>query len=105
MTLNELKKKLDDLSWGEQMEFEVSERDEEFAADMRDEIQKDIQQLAKQLTPLILDNLEKDKPYIFWVLRLSLCMDEDDSFGRGQRFYHHPDSRVRFWATKTLHTQ
>jgi hypothetical protein len=104
VTLNKLKKILNDLSWDEQMEFEMSERDPNSSQNMREKINQKIRELAVQLTPSLLDILEQDKGYLVWVLRLSPHVPGDAPKKRAQRFVNHQDSEVRFWANKLMQT-
>jgi hypothetical protein len=98
MTAEELKAKLDEFSWDEQMEFEMSERDEQTASAMMKEIESRLAALGKELTPGLLDILEQDSGYLVWALRLSPHVPGDVAARRGQRYLRHPDSVVRYWA-------
>jgi hypothetical protein len=105
MTLDELKEKLNDLAWEEQMEFEMSERHSEFSEEMMQKIQDYIHEIAQQITPRLLDMLEQEKGYIIWVLRLSPYVRGDDPISRGRRFIHHPDVQVQNWAAEIMRSQ
>jgi hypothetical protein len=67
MTLRSLMKRLDELSWAEQVEFEASERG------MRSEqasIDRDVRRLSAQVTPQLLAALAREPGYEKWVRRL-----------------------------------
>lgn len=98
MTVNDLKKALDALTWHEQMEFEMSERCPEFSVDLVETINEKIRQLAQGLTPMLLDTLQQDEAYVTWVIRLSPYVPGDLTKKRAQGLLHHPDSQVRYWA-------
>jgi hypothetical protein len=98
MTVEQLKATLDEFSWDEQMEFEMSERDEQSASAMMAEIESRLAALGKELTPGLLDALEQDSGYLVWALRLSPHVPGDIPSGRGRRYLGHPDRNVRYWA-------
>ncbi len=100
MTVDELKERLNDLAWNEQMDFEMSERFSETSADGMEETERKIHRLAKKLTATLVDQLEQDEGYVVWALRLSTYVPGDVPAERAQRFRHHPDSTVRYWANK-----
>lgn len=102
MTLDKLKERLNELSWEEQMNFEMSERYPENFEDVTAITEHKIQELAQLLTPSLLDSLEREEGYIAWVLRLSPYVPDDSSLQRGQRFLYNPDSRVRYWASEII---
>jgi hypothetical protein len=102
MTVDELKERLNELAWDEQMDFEISERHSETSVDDMEETEGKIRKLAKKLTTTLLDQLEQDEGYVAWVLRLSPYVPGDKPAGRAERFRHHPDSSVRYWANKIL---
>ena len=100
--LQTLTKQLDELSWEEQMAFEMSERhpyppDEEYQR-----IEEKIHRLGRRLTPPLLDTLEKEAGYLVWVLRLSPHVPGDDPVRRAERWRHHEDAQVRYWAEQIL---
>jgi hypothetical protein len=100
MTLEELKERLNALSWEEQMEFEMSERSAQGSTDATQEIERGVQELARQVTPSLLDQLEQNDGYVVWSLRLSPHVPGDSPARRAQRFLHHADASVRYWATE-----
>jgi hypothetical protein len=67
LRLRDLMKRLDELSWAEQVEFEATERG------MRSEqasIDRDVRRLAAQVTPELLAALARQPGYEKWVRRL-----------------------------------
>lgn len=102
MTLAELIEALNELSWSEQMEFEMSERDPDVARAERKVIQQRIRALAGRLTPQVLDRLEMQEGYLTWVLRLSLHVPGDSPAQRGRRYLNHEDGQVRYWAARAV---
>jgi len=102
MTVAELKERLNDLSWEEQMEFEMSERGAQGSTDATREIERGVRELARQLTPSLLDQLEQDGGYVVWSLRLSQHVPGDSPSRRAQRFLHHADAGVRYWAAEII---
>jgi|SRR2546423_1354213 len=102
MTVEELKEKLNDLSWEEQMEFEMSERGAQDSTDAMQEIERKMRELARQVTPPLLDQLEQDGGYVVWSLRLSPHVPGDSPARRGRRFLHHADRSVRYWAAEII---
>lgn len=102
MTLDELKERLNDLSWEEQMEFEMSERGPHGSTDATRGIERGVQELARQVTPSLLDQLEQDGGYDVWSLRLSPHVPGDSPARRARRFLHHADASVRYWATEII---
>lgn len=104
MTLDELKERLNELAWDEQMDFEMSERHPETSAEEMEAIERKIKKLAKKLTTRLVDQLEQDEGYVAWALRLSAHVPGDMFAERAQRFTHHPDTNVRYWAVKILQT-
>ncbi len=98
MDIQELIEQLDDLSWQEQMNFELSERDAKFARQTAAEIEHAIQELGGELTPALLDQLEQEDGYVVWALRLSPYVPGDNPSRRAQRYLNHPDSSVRYRA-------
>jgi len=100
MTFEELKERLNQLSWEEQMEFELSERGAPDSIDST--VERGIQELARQVTPSLLDQLELDGGYAVWSLRLSPHVPGDSPARRARRFLHHADSNVRYWATELI---
>jgi hypothetical protein len=102
MTFDELKEKLNELAWEEQAEFEMSERKDGGTASTMQEIEPKIQELARQITPTLLDMLEQDAGYIVWVLRLSPNVPGDSPAVRARLFLHHSDNNVRFWASEIV---
>ena len=98
MTIDELIERLDDLSWEEQMNFEMTERDAEYARQIAPEIERAIQELAGVITPVLLDQLEREEGYVVWALRLSPHVPGDNPSQRGQRYLNDPNGNVRYWA-------
>jgi hypothetical protein len=98
MTAEELKERLDELSWQEQMEFEMSERDVQVSDTMMRDLESNIRELAKHVTPTLLDALEHEAGYLVWALRLSRFVHGDNPAVRGRRYLRHQDSAVRYWA-------
>jgi hypothetical protein len=102
MNLQELIERIDDLSWQEQMEFEMSERDSQYAQWTATEIEHIIQEVASETSPGLLDQLELEEAYIVWALRLSLHVRDDNPLRRGHRYMEHPNSNVRYWANRII---
>jgi hypothetical protein len=97
MRIDALKAALDELSWREQVDFELRERRPGRPVDPT--IDEGIRRLARTLTPAMLDELASHHPgYESWVLRLSPEVPGDDARGRADRYRHHPDAEVRYWA-------
>jgi hypothetical protein len=98
MNIKELIERLDDLSWQEQMNFEMSERDSEYARQTASDIECDIREIASEITSTLLDQLEQKEEYVVWALRLSPYVPGDQPSKRGKFYLNHPDSNVRYWA-------
>lgn len=96
MRIDELKTALDELSWREQVDFELRERLPGRPVDPA--IEADARRLARTLTPAVLDELAEHPGYETWVLRLSPAVPGDDPRGRADRYRHHADAEVRYWA-------
>lgn len=98
MTIDELTRKLDELSWEEQVEFELDDRE----ASSGDGIDADarIRVLASRLSPTLLDKLERTPGYLAWVLRLAPDVPGDRAQARARRHAGDPDGRVRYWARR-----
>ena len=101
MNLNELKVRLNQIAWDEQVNFEVSEC---FSEENDDEkaVEDQLRELGQQLTPSLLDALEQDYAYITWVLRLSPFVPNDEPKRRAKNLVNHQDSQVRYWAQNLL---
>lgn len=101
MNIEELKKKLNEIAWDEQVLFEV---EESYGGDLDDDnlIDEQLRALAQLTTPLMLDALEKDYAYITWALRLSPFVTNGQPRSRAHRFVHHENSQVRYWANLLL---
>ena len=100
MTLQELKQRLNELAWQEQMDFEMSERRNDSDADEMEDTELKIKNLAGKLTTTLLDELEQDEGYVVWALRLSPYVPGDTPVMRAQRFRDHPETNIRYWAAK-----
>lgn len=96
MGIDELKRALDELSWREQVDFELRERRPGRPVDPT--IEADVRRLAGTLTPAMLDRLAQHPGYEAWVLRLSPAVPGDDVRGRADRYRRHADAEVRYWA-------
>jgi hypothetical protein len=102
MDLSELKKALKDLGWQEQMNFEIGERYPQESEAMEKRTNLAIQELAKKITPELLNALEEDNSYLVWVLRLSPFVPGDLPAVRAQRYLNHPKYEVSAWAESIL---
>jgi hypothetical protein len=100
MNIEELIERLDDLSWQEQMHFEMSERNPQYALQTVTEIDRSIREIAGEITPVLLDQLERVDEYVAWALRLSPHVPGDNPSQRGQRYLNHPNNNVRYWAER-----
>jgi hypothetical protein len=102
MRLDELTNLLDELSWDEQVDFEMRERfpDSDSAQQAADDETSRL--LGPRLTPALLDALEREDGYLAWVLRLSPYVPGDVPTRRAQRLLHHADSDVRYWAARIM---
>jgi hypothetical protein len=98
MNIKELIERLDDLSWQEQMNFEMSERNSEYAHQTALDIEGAIRKIASETTSILLDQLEQEEEYVVWALRLSPHVSGDKPSERGKPYLKHSDSNVRFWA-------
>jgi hypothetical protein len=101
MTVDRLKEALDDLSWDEQMDFEMSERPggvppEAGGSDRR------LRAIAAEVTVSLLDALEQEAGYAAWALRLSPYVAGDRPASRARRFLNHPNRDVRQRAEEIL---
>ena len=98
MRIDELTAALDELSWREQVDFELRERRPGRPVDPA--IDDEVRRLARTLTPAMLDELAAHPGYEAWVLRLSPAVPGDDARGRAGRYRHHADAEVRYWAAR-----
>jgi hypothetical protein len=98
--IRDLTAALDELSWREQVEFELGERYPGHQGDA--EILERLQRLGKTLTPALLDELERKPGYIAWVLRLSPSVPGDDPVRRARRYQSDGDPDIRYWAGELL---
>ncbi len=101
ISLGELITALDDLGWDEQVAFEASER-----SDMPDDIdvgaEERLRALARQVTPALLNELERRPGYVVWALRLSPLVSGDTPAVRATRHAGDPDPRIRFCVEDIL---
>lgn len=101
MDIDLLKAKLNEIGWDEHINFELSER---YSEKSNDEtiVEGKLRELGQQITSTMLDKLEQADGYIIWSLRLSPFVPSDEPKHRAQRFVHHENSQVRYWANKLL---
>jgi hypothetical protein len=102
MTLEKLKIYLANLSWEEQMDFELSERYPEDHEKFESESENKIQKIAKSINPSLLDLLEQDVDFMDWALRLSQYIDDPNALCRAYRLRNHSDRNIRYWADKII---
>ena len=99
-----LTQKLNEISWQEHVNFEISEKypdDREQSLRDAEEIEAMLRDLASQISPNTLDMLEQTDG-IEWSLRLSPYVVEDDSVARAKKYLHHERYEIRFWAKRLL---
>lgn len=97
-------KRLNEISWQEHVNFEISEKypeDREQDRRSAEEIEAMLRDLASHISPDTLNMLEQTDS-ITWSLRLSQYVNDDDSASRAQKYLHHEQYEIRFWA-KRLH--
>jgi hypothetical protein len=99
LTLDVVKARLDDISWEEFCQWQLTDAHPE-RGHSRDgeEIQDLLRQLATQISVGILDQLEEEGLYLKWVLRLSPFVKDENSYDRAKRSMHSKASQVRYWA-------
>lgn len=104
MVHSELMRRLDELSWGEQIDFELSERDATATDVSAEPSASDLQELAATLTKVDLDQLAQEPGYLAWTLRLSPLVRGDNCTRRAESALSDSDSdsEVRFWAQRAL---
>lgn len=97
-------KRLNEISWQEHVNFEISEKyrdDREQTLRDTEEIEAMLRNLASYISPDTLNMLEQTDS-ITWSLRLSQYVDDDDSATRAQKYLHHEQYEIRFWAKYLL---
>ena len=99
LTLEAVKARLDDISWEEFCQWQLTDAhpDRDDSGD-DDEIQDLLRQLTTQVSVSILDDLEEEGLYLEWVLRLSPFVKDENSYDRAKRLMHHENGQVRYWA-------
>jgi hypothetical protein len=102
MTVNELKQVLDSIAWEEQIDFELSERECGQVSERTNALESKISQIARSLSPALLNELQQDEGYVAWTLRLSPKVPGDRQFERARPYLQHPDATVRYWAVRII---
>jgi len=101
MTRRELMAALDDIGWAEQATFEASERPD-VPEDLDSGAEERLRELARSVTPVMLDQLERQPGYLVWALRLSPLVAGDASRARAERHAADRNAHVRYWAARLL---
>ena len=102
MSVSELKEILDRLAWQEQVDFEMSERDCDQISERTHALESQISEIARGLSPSLLNELQQDDGYVAWALRLSPYVPGDRQRDRARLYFQHPAATVRFWANRII---
>ena len=103
MTIDELTRLIDDLSWEEHVEFEIDAEDPPAVVDRSvSEVDARLRALAIRLSPGLLDALERRPGYVGWALRLAPHVPGGRARTRAERHARDPDSDVRYWSERIL---
>ena len=90
--------KLNEISWIEHVNFELSEKYPESVEDEAERFQQMLIELGSQIKPNLLDTLETDEEGIVWALRLSPYVSDDDSKARAKKHLNHESKQVTYWV-------
>lgn len=98
----ELRKRLDEIGWQEQIEFELAERPATSGWVDLEQVESQLRALAASVDVVLLDALEQEPGYLVWALRLAPLVEDDEAERRARRHIDDPNFRVRYWAKKLL---
>lgn len=96
MTIGDLKKRLDEIAWHEQVEGELRER----TGPLTSTIEAELRALASHVDSAMLDALEQEEGYLVWTLRLAPFVEHTRASERAKRYLDSPNWHVRYWAAR-----
>jgi hypothetical protein len=97
MHLGELKRRLDQIAWHEQVEQEMGERALGSPADPA-LVETELIALAGSVDSALLDALEREGGYVVWTLRLAAIVEPAGVQQRALRHVDDANWRLRHWA-------
>jgi hypothetical protein len=98
MVVSELKKRLDEIAWQEQVEHELSDRGSSSSPPDLGRIGELLRTLAEAVDVTLLDAIEKEEGYLVWALRLAPFVDPAHAKQRARPYLRSENFHVRYWA-------
>lgn len=98
MLISELKKRLDEIAWHEQVERELSERPSVRSAPAPALIEEALRELAASVNGALFDALERENGYLVWFLRLVPFVEPAHAQERVRPYLDSTNWHVRHWA-------
>lgn len=100
VTIRELRQRLNEIAWLEQVEDELDERPGLGSSPALESIDVKLRSLASSIDSTLLDALEKEEGYLIWVLRLASFVEPEHARQRAHPYVHSANWRVQYWARK-----
>ena len=98
MLIAEIKQRLDEIAWHEQVEHEMSERPALASSPALTLIDAELRALAASADEALLDALEKEEGYLIWALRLAPFVEPAKAMQRARPYLDSTNWNVRHWA-------